>query len=216
MTEENTPDRRIDDKRAEAQLEWQEAVGTAGIGEIAHDVMVDIETVGTAPGCGVLSIGAVTFGPDGLGHRFYINASLASSTALGLTIDPDTITWWLNQSRDSQDAAFQSDAPALLDALMMFSDWYLSIGPERVWCHGATFDVPVLDAAYRAARMSPPWQYWQVRCTRTLYDLAGVKVDRSKGTHHNALDDAINQAEAAVRALRIMKLNVPAIAEENN
>lgn len=44
-----------------------------------------------------------------------------------------------------------------------------------------------------------------MRDTRTLFDLAGVKVDRGSGTHHNALDDACAQAEATVKALTILK-----------
>ena len=36
-----------------------------------QDVMVDLETWGTKPGCAIISIGAVSFGPDGLGEEFY-------------------------------------------------------------------------------------------------------------------------------------------------
>jgi hypothetical protein len=63
-------------------------------------------------------------------------------------------------------------------------------------------DVPILEAAFKACGLVVPWKFWDVRDTRTLYDVTGVNVDRSQGTHHNALDDARAQAEAAAIAFR--------------
>lgn len=169
-----------------------------------RDVMIDIETLGTAPGCAILSIGAVMFGPSGLGETFYATVLVQSCTDAGLVIDAGTVAWWMSQSDQARAAAFAADGLPLSAALNALSAWFLQQAAERPWCHGATFDIPVLEAAYKACRMLPPWRYWNVRDTRTLYDLAGVKVDRSAGEHHNALDDAINQATAAAKALRIL------------
>jgi hypothetical protein len=44
------------------------------------------------------------------------------------------------------------------------------------------------------------WQYWQVRDSRTLFDFVDGNLDRTK--HHDAVEDAIAQAEAVQRALR--------------
>jgi hypothetical protein len=38
-----------------------------------------------------------------------------------------------------------------------------------------------------------PWNYWQIRDTRTLFDL-GFDPDMPKGGKHDALQDAIRQA----------------------
>jgi hypothetical protein len=38
-----------------------------------------------------------------------------------------------------------------------------------------------------------PWNFWQLRDTRTLFDL-GVDPDMPKGSKHDALQDAIRQA----------------------
>jgi len=168
------------------------------------DVMIDIETMGTTPGAAILSIGAVTFGRAGLGEIFYAPVLLQSCLDAGLHIDPETDAWWAKQSDAARAAAFRNDAAPLATVLEQFSNWFNLVRAERPWSQGANFDPPLLDAAYRACGMTPPWKYWNVRDTRTLYDLAGVKVDRSKGTHHNALDDARTQAEAAVKALNIL------------
>ena len=190
---------RRDDNRPAGQLSWSEPAPAV---TNLVDAMVDIESLGTTPGSAILSIGAVMFGPAGLGETFYAPVLLQSCTAIGLTIDPNTIAWWMQQSDAARAAAFRDDAAPLATVLEQFSNWFSLVRAERPWSQGANFDPPLLDAAYRACGMTPPWKYWNVRDTRTLYDLAGVKVDRSKGTHHNALDDARVQAEAAVVAMQ--------------
>lgn len=190
---------RKDDVRPTRPLTWAE---TAPAGAQLADVMIDTETLGTTPGSAILSIGAVMFGPAGLGEEFYAPISLASCTAAGLTIDPSTVAWWMKQSDAARAAAFRDDAEPLPAVLEQFTDWFNLVEAERPWAQGATFDPPLLEAAYRACGMTPPWKFWNVRDTRTLYDLADVKVDRARGTHHNALDDARAQAEAAVVALQ--------------
>lgn len=195
----NNAPRRKNDMHPDRELTWTEP---APAGEQLADVMVDTETAGTTPGSAILSIGAVMFGPAGLGEEFYAPISLASCTAVGLTIDPSTITWWMKQSDAARAAAFRDDAEPLPAVLEQFTVWFNLVEAERPWAQGANFDPPLLEAAYRACGMTPPWKYWAVRDTRTLYELADVKVDRARGTHHHALDDARAQAEAAVVALQ--------------
>lgn len=173
-----------------------------------HDAMIDIEALGTRPGAAILSIGAVMFDQAGLGGTFYAPVLLESCIAVGLTIDPATVTWWMRQSDEARAAAFREEAAPLPKVLGDFADWFVANRATHPWCHGATFDVPLLEAAFKACGMSAPWEFWNVRDTRTLYDLAGVKVDRAARTHHNALDDAINQAATAVRAMRILQARV--------
>jgi hypothetical protein len=168
------------------------------------DAMIDTETLGTLPGSAILSIGAVMFGPTGLGETFYAPVLLSSCIDVGLAMDPGTVGWWIKQGEEARTAAFRSDAAPLRVVLQKFSYWFEMQGAKKTWCHGATFDVPLMDAAYRACRMEPPWEFWNVRDTRTLYDLAGLQVDRTGGTHHNALDDAIAQAKTAAQALRAL------------
>jgi hypothetical protein len=164
--------------------------------------MIDIETLGTAPGSVILSIGAVCFDQRGVHHdkKAHWTIDPKSCVAQGLTIDPDTVAWWMRQSDAARVAAFAVEPLHLIRALSSLHEWYEMQAGEKVWCHGATFDVPLLDAAYRAVYVQAPWHFSAVRCTRTLYELADVWPDRTKGTHHNALDDAIAQAEAAVLA----------------
>lgn len=167
-----------------------------------RDVMVDLETFGSAPGCVVVSIGAVAFNRDTgrLGDSFYRVIEIESAKRLGLKCDAETLLWWMRQGEDAR-AALTRDPEPIERVLAEFEAFWGRQRAERFWCHGATFDAPILDAAYRAARLRVPWKYSAVRDTRTLFELADVAVERSAGTHHNALDDAVNQARAVLVAL---------------
>lgn len=157
------------------------------------NIMVDLETLGTKPGCAILSIGAVAFSQDGLGTEFY--ASISNPTG---NIEAGTVLWWLNQSEDARYAA-RSGKEEHGFAIYRFHTWFKEQGGKHFWCHGATFDEPILRAA-AGMEVDPPWKFWDVRCTRTLYALSGISPSRAVG-YHNALDDAKGQAVAAVASL---------------
>lgn len=165
------------------------------------NIMIDLETLGTFPGCAILSIGAVEFdlSTGTLGREFYVNIDTDSQLKMGLVSDPATELWWASQSLEAREA-LNADRHFIAAALFKFSDFYKMTEAERIWGHGASFDAPVLDAAYRATGIVTPWKYSAPRCTRTLYELADIEPDRSSGVHHNALNDAIVQARAAIEA----------------
>lgn len=168
------------------------------------NVMVDLETYGSTPGCVIRSIGAVAFTLDGgpLIPDLYQNVTLASCLDAGLRVEAETEAWWRARPRVTREA-LEADAASLLGTLLRFTDWYRSVAASHLWCHGASFDVPVLACAYRAVRLSVPWDHRTVRDTRTLYDLVGFDpaMVARVGDAHNALADAIYQAECVVAAL---------------
>ena len=174
-----------------------------------QNVMLDLETLGTKPGCVILSIGAVSFNPNtGLGDTFYVEIYGKSCLEAGLTVDPDTADWW--ETREPrvkkllERRGSAGESTNLGKALSMFQAWFLDKGQNvQVWGNGADFDLPILSAAYQKCGFTnPPWQPYNGRCYRTLKNLyPGVKLDRT-GVHHNALDDARSQAEHAMQILR--------------
>lgn len=165
-------------------------------------IMLDIETLGTRPGFVVLSAAFVRFSDYA---STSVNLNVEDQIAIGLERDPDTIAWWAQQSQEARAAAFGPAAP-LLPVLEHLAAWLAWAGPDAfIWCHGASFDAPMLQEVYRRAGLPIPWSFRNVRDTRTLYDLAGVNLaDYPTGTAHNALDDAIAQTKAANEALRIL------------
>ena len=164
-------------------------------------IMVDTETLGTKAGCVIRSIGACEFDPvRGLiGAKFYANITRESCEAVGLTVDPKTELWWSQQSEAAR-ADLEADQIPLDQALSDFGGFYLGKEGVQLWSHGPSFDETILSAAYAACSLRTPWKYSSARCTRTIYDVGRALPDRAQGVHHNALTDAIIQAEAVIRA----------------
>ncbi len=161
-----------------------------------NHLMIDLETMGSRPTSAIVAIGAVFFNESGLGDRFYCTVDLESCMKSGLTVDGGTIMWWLKQSEEARKALYDDPKP-LERALLRFADFYASRANKntRVWGNGADFDNAILSNAYQAAASHAPWPYWANGCYRTIKSLnPNIKHER-KGTHHNALDDAIYQAE---------------------
>lgn len=161
-------------------------------------VMIDLETLGTEPGCAIAQVGAVRFGPDGLTEQFKSTISLSSCEDAGLTIDADTLEWWLDQDNATQVLTNGND----LRTVLMQLDHYLH-GVDELWANSPSFDCAILADAYDAVNMSQPWEYWQERDYRTLKNLA-VAPDTDSTAEHDALADAIQQAEIASTILRLL------------
>lgn len=176
-----------------------------------YDIMIDIETLGVEPGSVILNIGAVEFDPKTgqFGKELYVRINIADSQKHGMTISGDTISWWMNKT--STEARLQSFGPGqtsgLTNALWQL---YQFANGKKVWSHGPAMDVVLIEYACRAVEVKIPWSYGAVRCTRTIYDLAGVSADHSKGTHHNALDDAKAQAAAVIEGYKRLSLDIAA------
>ena len=80
---------------------------------------------------------------------------------------------------------------SVVDAMDQFHKF--AWGCSAFWSHGATFDLTMLENVYSQLNKPLPWNYWQLRDTRTLFDL-GYDPDMPKGGKHDALQDAIRQA----------------------
>ena len=157
-------------------------------------LMVDLETMATGPNATILTLGAVHFNPygNGYGDRLYFRVSIDDQDALAREVDPATIEWWGKQDPVIMEEAFSDeDRVPLADAIDQFHKF--AWGCSTFWSHGATFDLVILENLYRQVGKPLPWNFWQLRDTRTLFDL-GVDPDMPKAEKHNALQDAIRQA----------------------
>lgn len=164
---------------------------------MAKHVMVDLETLGTTADAVILSIGAVMFNLD-TGevddNAFYSSISIESNLGLHRRISEDTLKWWMKQSSEAQ-LVFSEDKAHIADALEEFSLW-LPKDPF-MWSNGADFDLPMIQHAMTQTELPIPWKFYNNRCVRTYKNLPGAKdvsIER-KGLHHNALADAVYQAE---------------------
>lgn len=156
--------------------------------------MVDLETLAVSPRSVVLSLGAVHFDPysEWFGDSIYFKINIDDQDALGREIDPGTIDWWSKQDPDIMAEAFSDDGRlSLVNAIDQFHKF--AWGCDAFWSHGATFDLVIIEDIYKQLQRSVPWQYWQLRDTRTLFAL-GADPEMPKENKHDALQDAIRQA----------------------
>lgn len=173
------------------------------------DVMIDLETLDVLPTATVLTIGAVKFDPFGDDvsepdcDRFYVKVDIDSCDRLGCTVSQDTLNWWSNQSKEAQEAAFDPEGRIdIRDALNQL--YKFCWGAKRVWSHGAGFDVIILENLFRKVEKAVPWSFWEVRDTRTLFDL-GINPNRPPVLKHHALEDAWNQAVGVQNVFKTLR-----------
>lgn len=181
------------------------------------NIMMDIETTGTRPGCRVLSIGLAAFyisnDKGTIGSTTTIYPSLTDQVG---TDDEGTMHWWSTQPHEARSVfadnhingitvkeAFEAFKEFIQNAV----DWHKSLngGVDEVkvciWGNGATFDNSIVQRMFEAKGHPIPWNTFCDRCYRTAIDMLGRPPLARNGTHHNALDDAIYQAQCLMYVL---------------
>ncbi len=171
-------------------------------------IMLDLETLSTAPDAAIVSIGAQVFYPvaGGLGAAFY--ACIQPEGWKG-HIDPKTVAWWLQQSDRARCEVVSGTMQTLEHALLDFSAWVLrtsyngsTSNPVYIWANSPAFDCVILRSAYHRVGLKEPWSFRNERCYRTIRALnPRVQGPSDTGCAHNALDDAKWQAAHLLRLM---------------
>jgi hypothetical protein len=162
--------------------------------EHKKNIMLDLETLSVTPDAVVLSMAAVEFYPfedmDTRNPRPVESFSILIDvdTQDNRAISDDTMAWWARQDQAVQDLMFSPDnridLSAGLDKLAKFVQ-----GKDRIWSQGS-FDINILEHAYRQYGKPTPWNFWQISDSRSVIDLS--KVDMPPATH-DPLDDCRRQ-----------------------
>lgn len=179
-----------------------------------HHIMIDLETEGTRAGCAIRQIGAASFNPHTgeVGRTFEMNLNTDEQYCnLHMETDSQTILWLQALPADIQEAMTRDPRPVgeVIIALIRAFDWDHS--DMRLWCHGATFDEPILRelivrfSVKTDLKKLVPWKYTHVRDTRTILELTGVKVERDPTKAHTGLEDCLKQIEAVAKAYAVLR-----------
>ena len=168
--------------------------------------MLDIETLDVSPSAVILTIGAQGFDPFSdkfTDVTYYERLDLESQDRR--TIDDSTLEWWGNQAQDVQDEALGDEGQPripLRDALEKLSKiiWQ----HDRIWANGVTFDMVILENAFKQQGLNMPWKYWQVMDARTVFKM--VPEVGKLGNNHNALADCVNQIDMVQKAFKILNI----------
>ena len=173
--------------------------------------MNDIKTMDNINSAAILSIGAVqcdlTTGKTG--KEYYRVIDLKGQPELGLTLNAETIYWWLGQSRGATEALLVGGKILLTDMCISFNKWLQSLEGNtrkyRMWGNGASFDNAILRHAYRRCEIEFPIPFWNDRDMRTIPKTMQETWrwnNLREGTHHNALDDAKHQVKYCSHILK--------------
>jgi exodeoxyribonuclease VIII len=168
------------------------------------DIMCDIETLGTLPDSAIISIGAVVFDYNNAENPIYSKFyRIIAPDLQRYSVTYETIKWWMNQSEAARSVFnFANDTHIVLDtasAMYDFRNWLSTNSFQNIWAHSTCFDIIILENAFRTEGHQIPWSHRQVRDTRNILELTGVRISNT-GINHNALDDATAQALAVIEA----------------
>ncbi len=174
---------------------------------MAAHLMLDVETMDTAPTAVVLSVGLVLFNlyaPEMPMEEHYWVLDTAEQDINGRTRSPETQKWWAEQSPEARTVLTAKGEP-VRDVVAQLMSIIRSEEIGDIWANGSDFDCVV--CADLVKRYGFGWPFWKNRCYRTAKNIALPKEyvkPKREGVHHNALDDALHQArdlQARVKAL---------------
>jgi hypothetical protein len=170
-------------------------------------LMIDLEGLATGPDTTILTIAAQAFDPFGSGYydrHYYARITLESQE--NRVIDDGTIAWWATQPEHAREEAFgEQDRIPLDQALDELARliWH----SQLIWSQGPTYDMNILEHAYKSYGKSLPWKYYQVRDSRTVFSLWPEQP--IPPTSHHALEDCRRQIGMLQNTLKY--LNVTAL-----
>lgn len=159
--------------------------------------MLDIETLSTRPESVILTLGAVKFDPwdndVDTKQGFYIRINADEQMALGRHVLESTVEWWETQPEEVREEALGEGDRATLEEFTDQLNRFL-VGADAIWCQGPAFDIVILENLYRQLNKPTPWNYWQIRDSRTLFQVHGDPREKDRKGAHNALIDCYYQA----------------------
>lgn len=172
-------------------------------------IMLDIETLGTAPGSAILSISAVEFNKEGeTGEEFHYDITLESCEEVGLEVDTGTILWWMKQSNEAR-AQFTDDRKRIVigEALNRLNQWVAlrkAQGFEKVFAKDPDFDCNLIEDACKKVGYPFPFKYTEKIAIRTLSWLRPEfeAAEKFTGVKHNGIDDCKHQIKYVVKILQ--------------
>lgn len=131
------------------------------------DLMVDLETLGTEPGCVILEIGLCAFNRHNSGRAWQaisIFPSIEEQTSLGMKIDYNTMNWWLEHPEAHEVQKSAARVPMADAQAQLVNFWTGFCNKESyIWAKGTPFDISILRTI-----IMEPWGFRQIHDLRTL------------------------------------------------
>jgi hypothetical protein len=171
------------------------------------DLMIDLEGLATGPDTCILTIAAQAFDPLGQGiyeKSYYARIDLESQP--DRKIEDGTVEWWATQPTHAREEAFNEQHRVPLDQALDELGrliWHST----RIWAQGPTYDMNILEHAYKSYNKPLPWKYYMVRDSRTVFSLWPDQP--IPPTSHHALEDCrrqIGMLQSTLKHLNVTQL----------
>lgn len=170
-----------------------------------RQLTVDLETLGRDDSAFILQIAAVEFDENGnVLDVFNQYVSFESYMKYNFMIDINTVVWWIQQSKESQQKVFGKENLRYdIDIVLSdFEKWILNKGECNIWQH-SSFDAPKISYAIKEVlKHDQKINFYSWKDIRTLTETTGIpKPKMEAGIAHDALDDCIHQAHYISKCL---------------
>lgn len=174
-------------------------------------IMIDIEALGRRPGCAVIEFAAVAFCPE-TGRIGQVFDALIRP-GMPFTAEIETLAWHLDKGTWPRPESKDISARPIDEVLHDFKSWANDLGTvEAFWSWGSTYDFPILTHAFDVMGTDGPWEYYQCRCARTVWNCV-FPGQRPAPRPHSALADAVAAAHDLMAALsRVNLQEAPEVA----
>lgn len=184
------------------------------------DISIDIETLSLTNQALILSVGACVFdiNTGKVKNSFYVSFEHKPTLIARFDVSQSTVDWWAKQSAEAHLALEKNRVDAenalrqLIAWIHQMSRYERSANNNRIWANDPQFDLANLGYAHYVYGQKVPWKFYEERSFRTIVDLAETLSGKSKDefrvkpkTAHDALSDAIAQAETIAAAFNLLK-----------
>ena len=184
------------------------------------DIMVDIETLGKEDKSTVIQIAACAFDiRSGIIYNKF-NQSLNISEECNLSIQGDTLMWWLKTNKELLTSILENgNCSTEKELVLSFNDWIISLGDKMdifFWGNGILFDNRIIKNKIEHYGEEYPIFYRNDRDMRTIVELAAIKSGYKTEKEfkdnniivgliaHDAFDDVIYQIAILSNAWNII------------
>jgi 3' exoribonuclease, RNase T-like len=162
---------------------------------MSNSVMIDIETLDTEPTAVVLSLGVAVFNDSRVTNTTSWTFKIQPQIDAGHTISASTMKFWMDQDPDVRAEAFKEEYRS--DKVNYLFNYFLKCHEvTEFWAYKPSFDYVILSNLWKGFEV--PWSKGRFLDAYTLQRLTSIPIPRSKG-HHNALIDAVDQANYVIR-----------------
>ena len=184
------------------------------------DIMVDIETLVTKSDATIFQISAIAFDINDGMYISQFNEVANISLNEKLTVDGDTLKWWLKTDKDLFARLLNSGSHSSEIVLLKFQKWLKKLSKNDMkdvflWGNGILFDNKMIQHQMESNGLEYPIFYKNDRDVRTVLELASLKTGKSEQelkdmfkddslVAHDAIDDVKYQISLLINCYNIL------------